>query len=146
MDAMSPPSSPRRVGPVDPDLLQSAIFLYGEYLEGLSTEAVSDDEEDEVELRIDTRAVLDLFAEELATGVTVTLNLFMRVTALQLLLTSNPAIGRLAREDDGSGALRQNALVAAARLDLYVRRNGDDGRAEFDSQEFRDALDTLEDE
>jgi hypothetical protein len=38
--------------------------------------------------------------------------------------------------------LRDDALVAAARLDVYVRRSGEDGSADFDPREFRAALDS----
>src|SRR5229473_5535345 len=90
---------PQRLGPVEPDLLASAIFLFAEYLRRLEREAPeSDDEADEaVEApQIDTRAVLDLLAEELASDVKTTLNLYMRVTALYRLLASSPSLTSLA--------------------------------------------------
>ena len=136
MDQISPNPRPRRVGPVEPDLLASAVFLYAEYLRGLEADAAADDDEGP---EVETRAVLDLFAEELASDVATTLNLFMRVTALQRLLTLSPPLARLALDDD-TGGLRETALVAAARLDLHVTRTGKDGHAEFDVREFREAL------
>jgi hypothetical protein len=134
---------PQRIGPVEPDLLASAIFLFAEYLRQLEreTSAIDDDEVAE-EPQIDTRAVLDLLAEELATDVTTTLNLFMRVTALYRLLASSPSLARMALDNEElGGALRGDALVAAARLDVYVRRAGEEGSADFDPREFRAALD-----
>jgi hypothetical protein len=136
MDQITPNAAPRRAGPVEPDLLASAIFLYAEYLRGLATDEAEDDDEGP---EIETRAVLDLFAEELASDVATTLNLFMRVTALQRLLTLSPPLARLAVDDD-SGELREVALVAAARLDLHVHRAGKEGHAEFNVREFREAL------
>src|SRR5260221_9320800 len=136
---------PQRLGPVEPDLLASAIFLFAEYLRRLEREAPeSDDEADEaVEApQIDTRAVLDLLAEELASDVKTTLNLYMRVTALYRLLATSPSLARIALEADApGGTLRDDALIAAAKLDLYVRRSGDEGSADFDPKEFRQALD-----
>jgi hypothetical protein len=136
MNQTFPNPGPHRVGSVEPDLLASAVFLYAEYLRGLAADAVADDDEDP---EIETRAVLDLFAEELASDVATTLNLFMRVTALQRLLTLSPPLARLAIDDD-TGELRETALVAAARLDLHVHRAGSEGRAEFNVREFREAL------
>lgn len=136
MDQMSLNPGPGRAGPVEPDLLASAVFLYAEYLRGLEATAA---EEDDDEPEIETRAVLDLFAEELATDVATTLNLFLRVTALQRLLTLSPPLARLAVDDD-TGGMRETALVAAARLDLHVHRVGSEGRAEFNVREFREAL------
>jgi hypothetical protein len=137
MDAVIPGQEPRRVGPVAPDLLASGLFVFSEYLRELEAEQV--EEEDEEPTEIDTRAVLDLLAEELGTDVPTTLNLFMRLTALQRLMATSPAIGRLV-VDDETGALSENAIVAAARLDLYVHRIGNEGRAEFNVREFREAL------
>ncbi len=136
---------PQRLGPVEPDLLASAIFLFAEYLRRLEREAPeSDDEADEaVEApQIDTRAVLDLLAEELASDVKTTLNLYMRVTALYRLLASSPSLARIALDNEEfGGALRDDALIAAARLDVYVQRAGEEGSADFDPREFRAALD-----
>jgi hypothetical protein len=136
---------PRRVGPVEPDLLASAIFLFAEYLRRLEDERVAEDDDDEATpggSPIDTRAVLDLLAEELATDVKTTLNLYMRVTALYRLLAGSPSLARLAVEDEeAGGALRDDALIAAAKLDVHVRRTGEDGSADFDAREFREALD-----
>src|SRR5882724_6548364 len=136
MDQISPNPGPRRVGPVEPDLLASAVFLYAEYLRGLEADAAEDDDEGP---EVETRAVLDLLTEELASDVATTLNLFMRVTALQRLLTLSPPLARLAIDDE-TGGLRETALVAAARLDLHVHRAGSDGVAEFNVREFREAL------
>ena len=147
---------PQRLGPVEPDLLASAIFLFAEYLRRLEQEApAADDEggEDDAEdgedtapgPQIDTRAVLDLLAEELATDVKTTLNLYMRVTALYRLLASSPSLASLALDhEEFGGALRDDALVAAARLDVYVQRAGEDGSSDFDPREFRAALDAEE--
>ena len=38
------------------------------------------------------------------------------------------------------GALTEDALLAAARLDLHVTRRGDEGTNDFNPREFRDAL------
>ncbi|MBV8654089.1 MAG: hypothetical protein JO255_21700 [Alphaproteobacteria bacterium] len=138
MDHNAPNDEPRRLGPVEPDLLASALFVYSEYLHDLTPEPSEDDEE-EGGVEIDTRAVLDLLSEELATDVGTTLNLFMRLTALQRLLATSPPLARMA-VDEETGALRDETFVAAARLDLYVRRNGDEGSADFNVREFREAL------
>jgi len=89
---------------------------------------------------IETRAVLNLFAEELGTGVAVTLALFLRVTALFRLLAANPALAGMAMDPDGDNTLAEDALLAAARLDLSVRRAGKEGSADFDARAFRQAL------
>jgi hypothetical protein len=143
---------PPRVPPVEPELLASAIFVFGEYLARLAAETPeSDDDEDEDAdddadaggTEIDTRAVLDLLADELGTNVQTTLSLYMRVTALYRLLAASPSLARMAiDQEDFGGALTEDALVAAARLDLRVTRNGDDGAADYDPREFRDALRT----
>ena len=138
MDQVTPNPEPHRVGPVEPDLLASALFLYAEYLQDLTAEPAEDDE-DEAVPDIDTRAVLDLLSEELATDVRTTLNLFMRLTALQRLLALSPPLARLALDEE-TGGLRDDTFVAAARLDLYVHRNGSEGSAEFNVREFREAL------
>jgi hypothetical protein len=137
-----PPALPPRVPPVEPELLGSAIFLFREYLERLDAEAPPPDEEAEDEAPpIDTRAVLDLFAEELGTGVQATLTLYLRVTALYRLLAQSPSLAALAIDpEEPGGAFTENALLAAARLDLNVTRRGADGAADFDPRQFRAAL------
>jgi hypothetical protein len=151
MDDISPNATPPRVPPVEPDLLASAIFLFSEYLqqiaglEGLDEEGEEGgngiDEAEEEESPIDMRAVLDLFAEELGTSVPVTLNLYMRVTALFRLLAASPSLARLAAADEeGVGGLSEDALLAFARLDLHVSRNETGIVADFDARELRDAL------
>ena len=151
MNHITPFPVPPRVPPVEPDLLASAIFLFGEYLgrlaqeipveeEGDEDEGEDEDEEDEG-IRIDTRDVLDLFAEDLGTNVQVTLNLYMRVTALYRLLAASPSLARLAMDNEElGGALRDDALVVAARLDLHITHSNGDGAADFDAREFREAL------
>jgi hypothetical protein len=135
-DQITPSPGPRRAGPVPPDLLGTAIFLYAEYLRELEAESLDEEDPPEVE----TRAVLDLFAEELGTDVATTLNLFLRVTAVQRLLAASPALARLAVDAEESSGLREDALVAAARLDLHVHRVGSEGHAEFNVREFREAI------
>lgn len=149
MNHITPSSSePRRVGPVEPELLASAIFLFSEHLDRLTEqheaelEAADVDPEEDEGPAIDTREVLDGFAEELGTDVATTLNLYMRVTALFRLLSASPSLARRAMEgEERGGALSETALLAAARLDLYVRGRGAERAAEFDPREFRDALD-----
>jgi hypothetical protein len=148
MNHVAPIGEPQRIGPVEPDLLASAIFLFAEYLRRLEQEAPPVDEDEEADEaapagpQIDTRAVLDLLAEELATDVKTTLNLYMRVTALYRLLAGSPSLATIALDNEEfGGALRDDALVAAARLDVYVRRSGEHGSADFDPREFRQALD-----
>jgi hypothetical protein len=146
MNHVSPPHEPRRIGPVDPSLLASAVFLFSEHLGRLvelrEAEAGDENDDDDEEPAIDTREVLDDFAEELGTDVATTLNLYMRVTALFRLLSASPSLSRLAMEgDELGGALSETALVAAARLDLHLRGQGPDRAAEFDPREFRAALD-----
>jgi hypothetical protein len=148
MNHVAPMPEPHRVGPVEPELLASAIFLFSEYLGRLAAEtppATDDDDGGDGAAsgpQIDTRAVLDLFAEELATDVKTTLNLYMRVTALYRLMATSPSLASIALDPDApGGALRDDALVAAAKLDLYVRRLGDEASADFDPREFRQALD-----
>lgn len=148
MNHITPFPVPPRVPPVEPDLLASAIFLFGEYLARLAQDLPAEDEDadedsdDEEEgIRIDTRDVLDLFAEDLGTNVQVTLNLYMRVTALYRLLAASPSLARLAMDQEElGGTLRDDALVAAARLDLHITRSNGDGAADFDGREFREAL------
>jgi len=138
MDDVPSQPVPPRVPPVEPDLMASAIFLFREYLERLAAEPLLEDEEDE-EPAIDTRAVLDLFADELGTNVQTTLTLYLRVTALYRLLAQSPSLAALAM-DDGDDAFTEDALVAAARLDVKVMRQGSDGAADFDARQFRAAL------
>jgi hypothetical protein len=145
MNHISPDWGPSRVPPVEPDLLGSTVFVFSEYLEQLVRDHVPDDDDDggdEAEgPEIDTRAVLDLIAEELGTDIKTTLNLYLRVTALFRLLAASPSLARLAAEDEvPGGALSEDALVAAARLDVTVRRSGETGAAEFDARQFREAL------
>ena len=136
-----PPALPPRVPPVEPELLGSAIFLFREYLEEIAAEAPPPDEEEDEAPAIDTRAVLDLFAEELGTGVQATLTLYLRVTALYRLLAQSPSLAALAIDpEEPGGAFTENALLAAARLDLNVTRRGADGAADFDPRQFRAAL------
>lgn len=136
-----PPALPPRVPPVEPELLGSAIFLFREYLEEIAAEAPPPDEEEDEAPPIDTRAVLDLFAEELGTGVQATLTLYLRVTALYRLLAQSPSLAALAIDaEEPGGAFTEDALLAAARLDLSVTRRGADGAADFDPRQFRAAL------
>jgi hypothetical protein len=142
MDDLPGPAVPPQVPPVEPELMSSAIFLFREYLERLAAETPPPDEDEEPEESpIDTRAVLDLFAEELGTGVQTTLTLYLRVTALYRLLAQSPSLASLAIDpEEPGGALTENALLAAARLDLSVKRKGSDGAADFDPRQFRAAL------
>lgn len=147
MDDFTPSPTPR-VPPVEPELLGSAIFVFSEYLQHIADEAAVDEDEEAEELEdderpspVNMREVLDLFAEELGTGMPTTLNLYMRVTALYRLLAASPSLARLAVEtDESGGSLSETALLAAARLDLHVVRSGEGGVAEFDAREFREAL------
>lgn len=128
---------------VEPALLGSALFLFREYLERTAADnPVPDEEEaDEAAFDIDTRAVLDLFAEELGTNVQTTLALYLRVTALYRLIARSPSLGKLAiDEEEAGGTFTENALVAAAKLDVAVSQKGDDRTADFDPRQFREAL------
>ena len=142
MDDLPNPRVPPQVPPVEPALMGSAVFLFSEYLAQAEAEAVPDEEDDEeAGAEIDTRAVLDLFADELGTGVQTTLTLYMRVTALYRLLAQSPSLADLAIDpEQPGGALTESALIAAARLDLKVQRKGADGAADFDARQFRAAL------
>lgn len=142
---------PHRVGPVEPDLLATGVFLFSEYLAELTAEHElfaddedrgfdTDDDEEEALPEIDTRAVLDLFVEELGTDVKTTLNLYMRVTALFRLLAQSPSLAEMALADPGGQTLSDDAILAAARLDLHVERTATEGSAYFDPREFREAL------
>jgi hypothetical protein len=146
MDDIVTPRVPPQVPPVEPELMRSAVFLFQEYLERVAAETVppdEDEDEDEPdESVIDTRAVLDLFAEELGTNVQTTLTLYLRVTALYRMLAQSPSLASLAiDEEQPAGTLTENALIAAARLDVKVMRKGSDGAADFDPRQFRTALD-----
>jgi hypothetical protein len=149
MDDIIPGATPPHVPPVEPDLLGSAIFLFSEYLQRVADlEIVEDDEdaegseeEDAEESPINMREVLDLFAEELGTSVPMTLNLYMRVTALYRLLAASPSLARMAAADEeGGGGLSEDALLAFARLDVHVSRSEAGLVADFDARELRDAL------
>jgi hypothetical protein len=155
MDDTPPPPPPSKVPPVEPALLGSAVFLFAEYLQRIADETIVadddedvdedeedfDEDEDEGASAINMRDVLDLFAEELGTNVPITLNLYMRVTALFRLLATSPALARLAADgDESANAFSETALVAAARLDLHINRSGSGGVADFDPRQFRDAL------
>jgi hypothetical protein len=142
MDDVIAPRVPPQVPPVEPQLLASAIFLFQEYLARLAAEALPEDEEGEADkMEIDTRAVLDLFAEELGTNVQTTLTLYLRVTALYRLLSQSPSLADLALDpEQPGGGFTEDALVAAARLDVKVMRTGSDGAADFDARQFRAAL------
>jgi hypothetical protein len=128
---------------VDPALLGSALFLFREYLERTAAESPPPEEDaDEQDFDIDTRAVLGLFADELGTNVHTTLALYLRVTALYRLLARSPSLASLAiDEDQPSGIFTENALIAAARLDVAVSQKGEDRTADFDPRQFRDAID-----
>ncbi len=132
-----------RVPSVEPDLLSSALFLFREYLERTAAEnpPAGEDESEDPTFDIDTRAVLDLFAEELGTNVQTTLALYLRVTALYRLLARSPSLASLAiDEDEPGGTFTQNTLVAAARLDVAVSRKGEERTADFDARQFREAV------
>ena len=142
MDDLAKAPVPPHVPPVEPELLASAVFLFGEYLAQLEAEPATEEQEDH-EAEIDTRVVLDLFAEELGTGVQTTLTLYLRVTALYRLLAQSPSLADIAIDpEQPGGALTENALVAAARLDVKVTRKGTDGAADFDPRQFRAALES----
>jgi hypothetical protein len=136
------------VPPVEPDLLGSAMFVFSEYLMRIVDEEppaedgdAGDGSEDEDASPIDMHEVLDLFAEELGTSVPVTLNLYMRVTAIYRLLAASPSLARMAAAgDEGEGGLSENALLAFARLDVKVLRTEAGVVAEFDPRDVRHAL------
>ena len=145
MDDAVRPEPPPQVPPVEPELLSSAIFLFSEYLQRLAVDELEDDEaeeeDDEDASPINMRDVLDLFAEDLGTSVPVTLNLYMRVTALYRLLAASPSLARMAAADlEGGGGLSEDALIAFARLDVQVRRTETGIVAEFNARDVRDAL------
>ena len=131
-----------RVPSVDPALLGSALFLFREYLERTAADnPVAEEDEEAQGFDIDTRAVLDLFAEELGTNVQTTLALYLRVTALYRLLARSPSLASLAIDEEQPGGIfTENALVAAARLDVAVAQKGDDRTADFDARQFREAI------
>ncbi|HEX4192986.1 MAG TPA: hypothetical protein VHY80_07805 [Stellaceae bacterium] len=129
---------------VDTELLNSALFLFREFLAQTAADnPVADEDEEAQGFDIDTRAVLDLFAEELGTNVQTTLALYLRVTALYRLLAQAPSLAELAidPEEPGGEVFTENALVAAARLDVAVSQKGDERTADFDARQFREALD-----
>ena len=149
MNDVLPFPLPPRVPPVEPALLASAVFIFGEYLDRLRADLPPPDdnaEESEGESaapqpEVDTKAVLGLFAQELGTNVPVTLALFLRVTALFRLLSQSPSLAHFALDaGEPNDALSQDALLAAARLDLPVKRAGTEGTADFDPRAFRAAL------
>ncbi|HUH84912.1 MAG TPA: hypothetical protein VLX85_09885 [Stellaceae bacterium] len=137
---------------MEPALLGSAIFLFSEYLQRVADLDVLDDEDDvdggsgddddEEATPINMREVLDIFAEELGTGVPLTLNLYMRVTALFRLLSASPSLARMAAVDEEGSGLNEDALLAFARLDLQVSRSEGGVVADFDPRDVRDALST----
>jgi len=147
MNDVLPFPLPPRVPAVEPELLASAVYIFGEYLDRVRADMPPLDETDDEDAdtpaqpEIDTKAVLDLFSEELGTSVPVTLALFLRVTALFRLLSQSPSLARFALEPSGpTNTLSETALLAAARLDLPVKRTGKDGTADFDARAFRQAL------
>jgi hypothetical protein len=151
MSRIPPLAVPPRVPAVEPALLGSAVFLFSEYLARLEAETPppdededeQEDDEEESDAQVETSAVLDLFADELGTTVPVTLTLYLRVTALYRMLSRSPSLARLALDqEEADGTLTEEALVAAAKLDLHVTREGGDGAADFDPREFREALRT----
>jgi hypothetical protein len=135
--------SPPRVPSVDAGLLSSALFLFREYLQQAAADSPPvDEDEEEKGFDIDTRAVLDLFANELGTNVQTTLALYLRVTALYRLLAQSPSLADLAiDQEEADGTFTENALVAAARLDVAVSQKNDERTADFDARQFREALD-----
>jgi hypothetical protein len=132
-----------RVPTVDPALLGSALFLFREYLAQTAADnPAAEEDEDPQSFDVDTRAVLDLFAEELGTTVQTTLALYLRVTALYRLLAQSPSLASLAiDEDQPGGVFTEDALVAAARLDVAVSQKGEERTADFDARQFREAVD-----
>src|SRR6185437_1002807 len=132
-----------RVPSVDPDLLGSALFLFREYLAQTAADNPASEEDEEAQgFDIDTRAVLDLFAEELGTNVQTTLALYLRVTALYRLLAQSPSLASLAIDEEQPDAIfTENALIAAARLDVAVSHKGEERTADFDPRQFREAID-----
>lgn len=137
-------AAPRpHVPPVAPDLMGSAVFLFQEYLQRLAAENPPAEGEEPGASEIDTKAVLDLFAEELGTNVQTTLALYLRVTALHRLLTQSPSLADLALDaEQPGGALTETALVAAARLDVGVAEKRGERAADFDPRQFRAALES----
>jgi hypothetical protein len=129
---------------VEPALLGSAVFLFREYMEQTAAETPppdDDQEEEEASFDIDTRAVLDLFAEELGTNVQTTLALYLRVTALYRILARSPSLAGLAIDEDQPGGIfTENALIAAAKLDVAVSQKSGERTADFDPRQFREAL------
>jgi hypothetical protein len=137
-----------RVPSVDAGLLNSALFLFREYLAQTAGDNPAADEDEEAQgFDIDTRVVLDLFADELGTNVQTTLALYLRVTALYRLLAQAPSLAELAIDpEEPDGVFTENALVAAARLDVAVSQKGDERTADFDARQFREALEADRDD
>ncbi|HEX3972643.1 MAG TPA: hypothetical protein VHX19_15040 [Stellaceae bacterium] len=133
---------------VDAGLLNSALFLFREYLaQTAGDNPVADEDEEAQGFDIDTRVVLDLFADELGTNVQTTLALYLRVTALYRLLAQAPSLAELAIDpEEPDGVFTENALVAAARLDVAVSQKGDERTADFDARQFREALEADRDD
>jgi hypothetical protein len=143
MNHIASSPEPLRPAPVEPDLLASAIFIAGEYVERLQreAEALAGEDEEDAGPKVEMRDVLDLFVEELGTDPRTAIHLYLRVAALSRLLSIHPALARMARaEPEADSALTETALVAAARLDLHIRRRGAEQFADFDVREFRAAL------
>jgi hypothetical protein len=133
---------------VDAGLLNSALFLFREYLaQTAGDNPVADEDEEAQGFDIDTRVVLDLFADELGTNVQTTLALYLRITALYRLLAQAPSLAELAIDpEEPDGVFTENALVAAARLDVAVSQKGDERTADFDARQFREALEADRDD
>jgi hypothetical protein len=146
MDQISPRWERRRVPPVEPELLASALFVFSEYLAQVAAEEQATREPDEEEaelpedgLPVDTRAVLDRLADDLGTDPKTTLTLYIRLTALFRLLSSTPSLSSIATNPD-DGELTPQAIAAGASLELYPDP-ASDAPGDFDPREFREALD-----
>jgi hypothetical protein len=145
MNHISPRWERQRVPAVEPELLGSALFLVSEYVseraaeeEALRDEDVEQEQEEEP-VRVDTRAVLDLLAEELGTDPKTTLAVYIRLTALFRLLAAAPHLAAVATEPESGGVLTPAALEAAASLALY-RIPESEAPADFDPNAFEEAL------
>jgi hypothetical protein len=145
MNHMSPRWEPRRIPPVEPDLLASALFIFSEYIAQLSAEQLAthdeeaEDAEADEELPVDTRAVLDRLAEELGSDPKTTLALYIRVTALFRLMSAAPKLAGIATDGGEGDELSPEAIAAAARLELYPSPDSE-APGDFDPREFREAL------
>jgi hypothetical protein len=101
MNHVAPIPEPHRVGPVEPGLLASAVFLFSEYLSGIATEAPGDDEDEDGDIdddaasgpQIDTRAVLDILPRRWR-PTSRPRSISMRVTALYRLLATSPSLAK----------------------------------------------------